>query len=293
MAINKKVPAEKIINRINSTELYKYIGKFSPDIIIATHFLPAQAILGAPKRYRINTPVSLVMTDYDKHSLLITPGMKKYFVASEKIKWKLRNQGIATESIIKSGIPVDPIFYEQINVAELRAKYNLATDRRVLTVMSGGQGSAKTNYVAEALFKIKEPVTVFAIAGNNKKLEKKLRSLTPPNYIDLRVVGWTNTIHEYMRISDMIITKPGGLSTSECIVLQKPIIAVDPIPGQEVQNTYHVLENNFGVAASSSEDLLYYASQKPENLSPGYLRQNKGQLVIQAGDTIMQSLLNI
>ena len=166
--------------------------------------------------------------------------------------------GIPEENITMSGIPVDPVFYENKPLEELKKIYQAGGAQKNILVLSGGQGLAHTDKIISALFKSKANLHIFAVAGNNDKLKHDLEKLFPPANMQLTTLGWTDKIDEYIRIADMVITKPGGLTTTECIILQKPIIAISPIPGQEEYNAEYILENNFGVIAREPEDLLYY-----------------------------------
>lgn len=251
----------KLVNRINATSLYEYVEKFKPDSIICTHFLPANALVEVPAKYTINCLKSIVMTDYDKHALLLAPKLEYYFVATEKMQWKMIQHGIKKEHIINTGIPVDPVFNTQKDQKKLREKLNIDLNEKVILVLSGGQGMGKADDIVKGLFKISQKTTIIAIAGKNKKLEKRLKQLDLPKHLPLKIIGWTNSIDEYMRISEVVITKPGGMTTTECIALNKPIIAIHPIPGQEQANALHIIENNYGKIALSYEDISYYADK--------------------------------
>jgi len=267
----------RILNITNAGKFYRFVADYQPDSILATHFLPAHALVTAPKKFssHIPTPVSLLMTDYDKHGLLMSPGMAHYFVSTEKMRWKMRQAGIADKIIIVSGIPVDPIFYEVKSAVELKKKYNVSGDKKIVLVLSGGQGLVRLEDIIVTLVDSSQPLAIFALAGKSESLKNKLEKLQLPEKHALRIIGWTDDIDNYMRLADVIITKPGGLSTTECITLKKPIIAISPIPGQEEHNVEYILENGFGVMAHAPDDLLFYMEQPPESLSPGYERQKK------------------
>lgn len=250
-----------VLNRINATKLYTYVAEYKPDVIVCTHFLPAQALFAAPEKYKVSAPICMVMTDYDKHNLLMMDGLAHYFVATEKMKHKMVYEGIAQDDISVTGIPVDPLFYEPINKQALQKSHHIPENQPVILVLSGGYGLAHTDEIIPALFELKQPTTIIAIAGHNKALLKSLEELDAPSHITLNAIGWTDAIHEYMTLADAIVTKPGGLTTSECIALGKPIIAIQPIPGQEEQNAEFILENGHGVIAHSRHDVLYYAEQ--------------------------------
>ena len=249
----------KHLKQINSLKFYQEIKDFAPDYIICTHFLPAELILNSPKGYANSTPVSVVLTDYDLHNFWLIQGLSHYFVATEKMKWKIVERKKQTlENITVSGIPIDPVFYQEKPTAELREKYKIPMDKPVVLVLSGGQGLVRSDKLVKELFSIESDFEIIAIAGKNTQQKSKLEKLSPPKNIALKIIGWTDTMDEYMKLSDLIITKPGGLTITECIASKKPIIAFDPIPGQEEVNAKYLLENNFGKVASSYEDAKYY-----------------------------------
>jgi processive 1,2-diacylglycerol beta-glucosyltransferase len=249
----------KQIKTVNSTRLYDLIKNYNPDKILSTHFLASEIVLNAPKKYKFNIPVSTLITDYDLHNLWLVPGTEKYFVATEKMKWKIvKQENIPEKNIIVSGIPIDPVFYKNKSISELKNKHDIPKKKKTILVMSGGQGLSKSDEVVKSIFDIKKSIAIIAIAGKNKKLEKKLKSLKPPKNIHLKTIGWTDKIDEFMRIADIIISKPGGITTTECVTLKKPIIATQPIPGQEEHNAQYILENNLGFVAHDAEDMLYY-----------------------------------
>lgn len=264
----------KILNFTNAGKFFRFVTDWQPDHILATHFLPAHALIHAPNSFTPR-PVSLLMTDYDKHGLLMTPGMAHYFVSTDKMRWKMLAAGLPENSIVVSGIPIDPVFYEKKSAVSLKDKYRVPDNARVILALSGGQGLAKLEKIILTMMAFSKPSVIFAIAGSSDGLLKKLKKIDPSAQIDLRVVGWTDAIDEYMRVADVIITKPGGMSTTECITLQKPIIAISPIPGQEEHNAEYILENGFGVIAHTPADLLYYLQQPPESLATGYEKQKK------------------
>lgn len=250
------------LKNVNSLKLYDEIQSYTPDSIICTHFLPAEVILNASKKHETKIPVSIVVTDYDLHGLWLVPDTSHFFVATEKIKWKMINRNIPESKITVSGIPIDPCFYEEKSNTTLKNKHEIPLDQKTILVLSGGQGLGKTKKVVKTLFQTKKTLTIIAIAGKNKKLENSLRSLQAPTHIKFIPIGWTNIIDEYMRIADVILTKAGGITTTECTTLNKQIIITDPIPGQEEHNTDYILENNLGVIARSEEDVLWYVEQE-------------------------------
>lgn len=278
----------KTLHRLNAAKFYEYVRQAAPDVILSTHFLPAYTLVSALEEKKPVAPVSVLVTDYSKHALWLVPGLAQYFVAHEKIKWEMALHEIAPERVVVSGIPAHPVFYGQPPVGTLRKKHGLPMDQKVILLLSGGHGLSNIAAIVGVLAKNREPAAIIAVAGKNKALEKKLRGLAVSAPLTLRVFGWTNEAHELMALADAIITKPGGLTTSECMALQKPIIVVNPIPGQEEQNTNFILEHGYGVSAATGDDLLYYLSRPPSELAPAYARA--GVVPSIAGEVIVNTL---
>lgn len=262
-----------VFNQANAGKFFKYIKQTRPDHILCTHFLPIYALDIVLKKNELPTSVSLLMTDYHTHFLQTSASVCHYFVSTPKMSWKLTQKGINEKSITISGIPIDSIFYQEKELSELRKKYNTDNGRKTILVLSGGQGLIKIDQIISSIAKTNKKLNIFAIAGNNKKLQESLKKIPTPENINLQIIGWTDKMDEYMRISDCIITKPGGLTTTECITLKKPIIAISPIPGQEEYNAEYILENDLGVIAHSPDDLLYFI----ENEQYTTLSKNKDQ----------------
>jgi processive 1,2-diacylglycerol beta-glucosyltransferase len=191
-------------------------------------------------------------------------------------------------NVIVSGIPLDPVFYQEKNKLELRKTYGIPEKQKTFVAISGGQGLTALERIIKELFSAKEPTTIIAIAGDNKILENRLKKLEPPKHIKLIILGWTNKIDDYLRLADVVISKPGGVTTTECVTLGVPMLAVQPLPGQEEENIEYLLENRYGVVARNPEDLLFYISEKPEAIAPGL--QNKAPAKASA-EIILQTLL--
>lgn len=272
-----------LLNMVNAGRFYNYIKKTQPDIIVCTHFLPMHAL--STMTYQPKT--AIILTDYDNHYFQTLSNVNHYFVPTEKIKWRMVYMGIPKENITISGIPVDPVFYENKPIEKLREQYKTSENEQNILVLSGGQGLIDTEQIISTLFKSVKNLHIFAISGNNDKLRRKLEKLSPPENIKLTALGWTDKMDEYMRIADIIITKPGGLTTTECITLKKPIIAISPIPGQEEYNTEYILENNFGVVARTPEDLLFYVEKNTPSFS---LLKNKNISEKASAEIILEEL---
>lgn len=244
------------------------IRAFAPDHIIATHPFPADVIRQAVGKEFPAVPFSVLLTDYGLHEFWLVPEAAYYFVATEQMRQMLSQRGI--KNAVVSGIPIDPRFYEPQDTGALRTKYGIAQNDKVFLTLSGGQGLSHLDRIVQTMFESDDPIRIIAVAGNNERLESKLRRLRPPAHVNLTILGWTDAIHEYLALSDTVVSKPGGVTTTECVALGKPLIAIRPLPGQEEENIEYLLLHGYGVVAKNPEDLLYYMGQEPSSLAPGF-----------------------
>ncbi len=239
------------IVRIGSRNLLKKIKEYQPDLIISTHFLPPLLL---PNDF--STPIDTVITDYHAHKIWLTPKNRNFFVATEEIKTELEKFHIPSTV---SGIPIHPNFFEKKDPSILREKFNIKNNNPIILFMPTTQGKIKP---ARAINKILnynfgKTINIVAIAGKNKKKNlNDLKQFRNTKFTNVTVFENVENIDELMQITDIIIGKAGGLTVSEALYLQKPIIIINPIPGQEDYNTNYLEKNHFGLMAKSENDLI-------------------------------------
>lgn len=250
----------KSLEKINTSKFISYIEQIKPDYILFTHFLPAD-IYSSHKKNSNLPPFGVLVTDYGLHELWISEGAQDYFVATQKMAEVLKRHKIKTKNIHVSGIPVDPVFYKKQNKLKIRKTLNINTSKKPILVLSGGNGLTDLSIIINSLCESNKKLHIFAITGKNKKLKNKLQKIKTPKNISLEVLGWVDNINDYITACDIVIGKCGGMTTSECMTAKTPIIAIDPIPGQEEQNAQFILENKLGYIAKTKEDILYYLHQ--------------------------------
>lgn len=241
----------KPLLRVSSKKIIEAIQKYHPDRIICTHFL-APVLL---EPLKLTCPIDIVVTDFYMHNIWNAPQARAIFVASVDTKKTAPQEA---KNIVVSGIPVDPIFSTEKNNVLLKNKYHTNNEYPTVLVLSGGMGLVDPSSSVEHLLQNFSSLNVIAVTGkNNKTLYKKLSTLkkyvNPTN--TYQVIDFTNDIDELMRIADVVVTKPGGLTISECLFLQKPLILTTPIPGQEEANTDYIIKNNFGCVAKNPTEL--------------------------------------
>lgn len=249
------------LDRLNTQPLIKFLKNYQPDIAVCTHFLPAEIISWLTAKGRINFPQAIVVTDFDVHAMWLAHNFERYFVAIDETKIHLERLGIAPEKITVSGIPIDPVFAERKDKAAMREKYDLAADKLTILVSAGGFGVGNVEHLLIALSELETPAQVLAICGRNEELKTKLEKLSVEKLnnktVTFKPVGFTKAMDELMSAADLIVGKPGGLTTSEALAKQLIFVVVNPIPGQEERNSDHLLEQGAAIKCNNLPTLAY------------------------------------
>ena len=259
------------IERLSTGALVREIRREKPDAVICTHFLPAELLMRERNRGRIDYPVWLQITDYDLHNMWLVPGMTGYLAATEEVAFRLRARGVPAERIHVTGIPVMPAFSEPDSPSLARdacvAGLGLDPSRPVLLMVSGGAGVGDLPSMVERVLGMGGPdgkpndFQVVAVAGRNVEAHGRLEALAKRHPGRVAAVGFTNEMHRMMAASDLVVTKPGGLTVSECLALGKPMLLISPIPGQEEHNAGFLMEEGAAWLAYDAIGLDYKAAR--------------------------------
>jgi len=249
------------LDRLNTQPLVKLLKDYQPDIAVCTHFLPAEIISWLKGTGKINFPQAIVVTDFDVHALWLCHHFEQYFVALPETRVHLEKLGIPPSKIIASGIPIDPVFAESKDKFEMREKYELEKDKLTILVSAGGFGVGNIEHLLIALSELKTPAQVLAICGRNDELKIQLEKLSAEKLnnaaVSFKPIGYTTAMDEYMSASDLIVGKPGGLTTSEALAKNLIFVVVNPIPGQEERNSDHLLEQGCAIRCNNLPTLAF------------------------------------
>ena len=238
------------IERLNTKKLLNEMIKLAPDIIISTHFLPPELISRMIENGAKIPPSWVQVTDFDLHGLWVHEHMTGYFAASEEVAFRMKARGIPEKIITVTGIPIMPAFSQKLSRKECAEELGINPGIPTLILMSGGLGVGGIAALAKHLLdNIDLEMQIIALAGKNKQLLADLQELAKKYPGKLVPMGFTTTIERAMAASDLAITKPGGLTSSECLAMGLPMIAVSPIPGQEERNADYLLENGAALKA--------------------------------------------
>ncbi|MDB5894478.1 MAG: galactosyldiacylglycerol synthase [Rhodoferax sp.] len=258
------------VERMNAGALLRKIESLKPDAIVCTHFLPAEMLARLIKRGELHCPVWVQVTDFDLHRLWVHEGMAGYFVANDEVAYRLRAQGIAADRIHVTGIPIMPAFTQPLDRTTCAAEFGLAPDRSTFMLMGGGAGMGRLAHVAERLLALAGDFQLVVLAGKNAQALTDLRALADRFPGRVFPQGFTHQVERLMACADLIVTKPGGLTTSECMAMGLPMIVNAPIPGQEERNADYLLEQGVALKAMDAVTLEYriqWLLAQPEKLA--------------------------
>ena len=223
----------------------KLIEEYKPDIIISTHYLPAMIASWMYKELPVKNGV--VITDYTSHSMWVYPNNNRIFVACDQVIKELKKIGFEKENICVSGIPVRDVFLKPFNKDKLRKKLGLDLVKPMLLMMGGGDAVGPFVQILKSLSPYKEFFQLVVVAGRNKERQDNLDSKFKLLGFEGKVVGFVENIDEYMKVADLLISKAGGLTTTEAITLGLPMLIVRPTPGQEDVNTEFLTKAKAGI----------------------------------------------
>ena len=249
----------------------KFIDLFDkkkPDIIISTHPFIGE-LLELPNISRkikekdgLDAKVITVVTDYVAHPSWLNEATDYYIYPTEKLKYAIENisDNKNIEDKIKYyGIPISENFLLKLDKDELRKTYDISKDNFLYLIMGGGYGIGDIKKDAGILLEKDVNSEVFVVCGNNKELYCDIKKLKETDNGDrLHFCGFTQDMHKLMNMADVIITKPGGVTITEAMSAQIPIVIREYLPGQEEKNTEFILNHHMGIYTAEDTSFLAY-----------------------------------
>lgn len=164
----------------------------------------------------------------------------------------LISKNIPENKVFVTGIPISSRFLQKYDKKEILDEFNLKDNKKTILFFGGGEfglGKAKTFEIFETLVKDFNDIQIIAIAGKNEKMKLKFEKIVQENNKQdyVKILEYTNKVPELMAISDLVVSKPGGLTTSESLASNLPMIIINPIPGQEEENAEFLEEKGIGI----------------------------------------------
>ena len=238
------------LNNIFANKLLPLIDEFRPDIIITTHPFPTEMVSRLKSKKEINIPLICIMTDYAPHKAWISDKVDAYIVANDDMVTKMIAEGVDSRCIYPYGIPVDEVFFEekekQLVIEELGLDKNLPT----ILMMAGSFGVSNVFDVYENIIDIDLDFQIILVTGRNQKLYNHFEEVIGDTTKNTKLIYFTEEINKFMQASDIIITKPGGLTVTEALACNIPMAVFNAIPGQEEENADFLLKHNMAVRIS-------------------------------------------
>ncbi|AIQ45282.1 UDP-N-acetylglucosamine:LPS N-acetylglucosamine transferase [Paenibacillus sp. FSL R7-0273] len=228
------------LHRVFYTRAKKVIEQLKPDLIICSHPIPA-AVIARLKQQGLDVPLYTLITDYDAHASWVNPETDRYLVSTSRVKSVLTGRGVSPELVTVTGIPVHPKFWERSNKTLLRKELGLADIPTVL-IMGGGWGLMFGQDVMDSLTARMDQIQLIFCMGSNDKLVARMRSTPLLNHPNVKILGYSNEINKLMDVSDLLITKPGGMTCTEGQAKGIPMLFYSAIPGQEEKNCQYFVE---------------------------------------------------
>ncbi|MDD5428584.1 MAG: glycosyltransferase [Candidatus Omnitrophica bacterium] len=264
-----------MIHKFNKDKMKTLFEEFRPDAVVCTQAFPCGMVADHKKTFGLDLPIFGVLTDYAPHSYWIYNNVDQYIVPSKETGDKLIADGIEPAKIKDYGIPIDPKFRDTSDRAALREKLGLDKNKPCVLLMGGTQGLGPIKDMVRLLDRSCLDIQLIIACGTNKKLYKWLK---PRRYQKkTMVLAYAGNIDELMRVSDIILTKPGGITTAEALAEGLPMLIVNPLPGQESMNTKFLLKEGVAVKAELPEDVTVLLKELLDNRNKLKLMSDKAR----------------
>lgn len=262
----------KSLNRIFSFRLNDIIKAAAPSLIVSTHTIPLQMLSTLKRKGKLDIPVIGIVTDFTNHYFWKLDNIDALIVANEYIKDDMVKMGVPGSRIFTYGIPVCSCFRRRRDRNSLLSELGLKNKTTVL-VMGGSLGLGNIRRAFGALLECKRDIQIIAVTGLNRKLEGQLTEMAAAATKNVRILSFTNRVSDLMDLSDVIITKPGGVTIAEALVKRIPIVIMSPLPGQEERNANFLLNSGVASRLYPGDDIDNILHQILDN--PVRLRQMK------------------
>jgi processive 1,2-diacylglycerol beta-glucosyltransferase len=244
-------------SEFTARNIRRLIERTKPSAVVCTHAFPCGVMSAYKRLYDPSLPVMGIVTDFVVHPFWIYKNVDAYAVATPEICAAMIARGIDPERIGVDGIPVDPRFAAlPSDRAGLREMLGLPRDAAVALVMGGGLGLGPVAATVRALAAASVPVTPVVIVGKNKRLERRFADEARREGGDVRVLGFVENVFDWMHAADVLVTKPGGLTTSEALAARLPMVLLRPLPGQEERNARYLVSRGAALRARNPRELV-------------------------------------
>ena len=247
----------KLLHRYDSPRLHGLLEDFQLEVIACTQAFPCGLVADYKEEHGVSTPLYGILTDFSPHAYWVHSCVNGYIVPAEQSRqWLLENR-VEPERVSALGIPIDRCFSETPDVQAIRRRLQLTPGMPVILLMGGGQGLGPIVEVVEQMDRLHQNFQLLVVAGTNESLYHKLITRAPALKHPVQVFGHVDFVADLMSVASLIITKPGGLTTAEALAKGLPILALNPIPGQETKNAAFLMHEKAAQGAKDVASLIH------------------------------------
>lgn len=255
----------EIFDRKSTTMPYKHIVKslfknkkleseiceFNPDLVISSHFFGSTIVAGYNKKSLIDSKLITILTDYVSHELWIkdVKYTDAFIVSSDIMKNELIEKGVNRRIIYPYGIPINMQYDNKYDIESIKKKYKVLNDKKTILMFAGGSLGSNFSYTYfRSLLECEYDINIIFVCGKNEELREKCENIVNNNeYKNVCILGFSNEVDQLLSVSDIVITKPGGLNVTECLEMKKPMLLIQGNGGQEIYNARFICRNGYGI----------------------------------------------
>lgn len=264
----------EIFDNKGTTMLYKYVTKslfnnkkltddivsFNPDLLISTHFFGNITLGMLNKKGLTHSKIISIITDYKSHEMWIKDeeSMDAIIVSNDIVKNDLIQHNISSKKIYSYGIPIGEKFFNIENPELIKEKYHVNNGKMTFLFFAGGSLGANFSYnYLKNILEQQFDINIIYVCGMNERIKEKAYKLVDENnYKNVCVLGFSNEVNNLLNISDVVITKPGGISITECLEMKKPMLLIPGNGGNEIYNARFICKNGYGIKCRNSRKLI-------------------------------------
>jgi len=246
---------KKFLHKTSHEKISRLFIKHKPDVVVCIQAFPCGMVAHYKKENNLDIKLIGVLTDFAPHSFWINEGVDYYVVPSQEAKDRFISKGVHAETIKVFGIPIKSKFSKELDKNQIASSLGFDTSIPTILIMGGGQGFGPIKKIVKSLVKINANFQAIVLAGVNKKILKGLKRCVKKSSKKILVFEYAKNVDELMEVADLIITKPGGMTTAESLVKGLPMVIVNPIPGQEMRNTDFLIQKGIAIRVDDTNDV--------------------------------------
>lgn len=251
------------MSKVVANKIKDYVTSYNADVIIGTHSYACMLMSHLKKNGDISCPIYGIVTDFTVHPFWESTKLDYYITPDKLLNNQMIKKGIPEEKILPFGIPIKEKFAVKQDKKDARNLIGIK-DKSTILVMMGSMGFGNIINEMEKIMSVEGDFQVLCVCGTNEKMKKSM--LAKEWEKDVYVYGFVDNVDVLMDASDCIITKPGGLTTSELMAKGLPALLVNPIPGQEDRNMEFLVNSGAGIMITKTfpaDEALYQIINNP------------------------------